>query len=436
MGQTVQGGPPACLPAALDATLTFSNPPGEHEVAINYRNISGTDCLMGGGIGAMFDNWHEGHNIWAKECRNCGRSETEEPAQSLALAPGKSGYFLLRWKSISDGNEPCTDSDGFNTNDVTVVAPSLLDKVCSAVDERSLLPGAFGASRPDSDPDAGYSVDLSAPDSVLRAGDSFPFRVVVSDPKGQLALDDHSCPITFIRTRDESGGTMFNQISGFSPKCKVSPFGAGRTIKIEMRAPGLGALSIPGSTSVRFYVLTGPSNAREVALAASNALQMKIIDPAMLTPNWGPEAAGVAISLILDKETYKTGEDVPLRINLENFRATQEIGGGELPCDAGVTIEVRDSTGALVPQHGFGWLCSGHGWQTVYPPGKPVLVPGITLSDVRLLPDHPGTYTVTAAWNVYSFVAGPKTGALGRPLQPYATVHSQLARFRIIPEPY
>ena len=343
----------------------------------------------------MFDNWHEGHNIWAKECRNCGRNETGKPAQSLALAPGESGYFLLRWKSIANGKEPCTDADGFNTNDVTVVAPSLLDKVCSAVDEQSFLPGDFGASRPDSDPDAGYSVELSTPDSVLRAGDSFPFRAVVSDPKGQLALDDHSCPITFIRTRDDSGGTMFHQISGFSPKCRVSSFGAGRTIEIEMRAPGLGVLNIPGSTSVRFYVLVGPSSAREVALAASNALQMKIIDPATLTPNWGPELAGVAISLVLDKETYKTGEDVPLRINLENFSATQEIGGGELPCGAGLTIEVRDSTGALVPQHGFGWFCSGHGWQTAYPPGKPVIVPRIALGDVRLLPDHPGTYTVT-----------------------------------------
>ena len=268
MEQAVQGSPPACQPAALDATLAFSSPPGEHEVAINYRNISATACLMGSGIGAMFDNWHEGHNIWAKECRNCGRNETGEPAQSLVLAPGESGYFLLRWKSIADGKEPCTDADGFNTNDVTVVAPSLLDKVCSAVDERSFLPGDFGASRPDSDPDAGYSVELSTPDSVLHAGDSLPFRAVVSDPKGQLALDDRSCPITFIRTRNDSGGTMFHQISGFSPKCRVSSSGAGRTIEIEMRAPGLGVLNIPGSTSVRFYVLAGPSNAREVALAA------------------------------------------------------------------------------------------------------------------------------------------------------------------------
>ena len=432
MGQTVQGGPPDCQPAALDATLAFSSPPGEHEVAINYRNISDTACMMGGGIGAMFDDWHEGSNIWAKECRNCGVHGTEP----LVLAPGESGYFLLRWKSLSDGSEPCTDADGFNTNNVTVVAPSLLDQVCSAVDERSFLPGSFRRNWPDSGADTGYSVELSAPDSVLYAGDSFPFRAVVSDPKGQLALDDHSCPITFIRTRDASGSTMFHQISGFSPRCRMASFGAGRTIEMEMRAPGLGVLNIPGSTSVRFYVLTGPGNAREVALAASNSLQMRIVDPATLTPNWGPEVAGVAISLVLDKETYKTGEDVPVRIDLENFSATQEIGSGELPCGAGLTIEVRDSAGAPVQDRRSGWVCTGHGWQTAYPPGKPVPVPGIALGYLRLLPDHPGTYTVTTTWNVNSFVPGHMAGELGRPLQPYAIVHSQPATFRIVPERY
>ena len=436
MGQTVPGGPRDCQAAALDATLAFANPPGEHQVAINYRNISDAPCVMGGGTGAMFDNWHEGHNIWAKECRNCGSDGWEQPARSLVLAPGEGAYFLLRWKSVSDGSEPCTDSDGFNTSNVTVVAPSLLDRVCSVVEERSFLLGFFGTSRPDSGADPGAQVELSAPDSVLYAGDSFPFRAVIRDPKDQLVLDDHSCPVTFIRTRDASGGTMFHQISGFSPRCRIVSFGAGRMIEMELRAPGLGVLNIPGSTSVRFYVLTGPGDAREVALAASNSLQMKIVDPATLAPNWGPEAAGVAISLVLDKEAYKTGEDVPLRINLENFRATQEIGSGELPCGAGVTIDVRDSSGVPVPQHGLGWFCTGHGWQTVYPLGKPVLVPRITLGSVRLLPEHPGTYTVTATWEVNGFVPGDTGREFGRPLQPYAIVHSQPTTFRVVPERY
>jgi uncharacterized protein DUF4232 len=440
VGQTSQPSLPDCEPAALDVTLAFQNPPGEHVVAVHYRNISARMCVLNGGIGAMFDNWHEGHNIWAKECRNCDAAGTAQPVPPLSVAPGEGGYFLLRWRSVADGPEPCQDSDGFNTNGMVVVAPALLDHVCSVVDEQSFLPGFFGARQPDpgSAPDRGESavaVELAAPDSVLFARDSFPFRIVIKDPKEQLVLDDRSCPVTFIRTRDETGNTMFHQISGFWPRCGIAATDAGRRIEMEMRAPGLGVLNVPGTSSIQFYVVAGPANAPEIEMAASNSLEMKIVDPAKIPPAWGPETAGIAVSLVLDKETYKTGEDIPLRINLENFRAAQEIGSGELPCDAGVTVDVRDASGTPVPEHGRGMLCTGHGWQTGYPVGKPVMVGELTLAGMSALPERPGTYTVTATWHANQFVHG-ESADLGRPVRPYATARSQTVTFRIVPERY
>ncbi len=430
---------PECQPAALDATVAFANQADENVVAVNYRNISEHGCLLNGGIGAMFDNWHEGHNIWAKECRNCDAAGTAQPVVPLLLAPGESGYFLLRWKNVANGSEPCQDSDGFNTDGIVVVAPSLLAHVCSVVDERSFLPGTFpsGANSGRTSPvaEVAPSIELTAPYSVFYAGDSFPFRAVVRDPKQQLALDDRSCPITFIRTRDENGSTMFHQASWFL-RCKTAdPSSEGRSIEMELRAPGLGVLNTLGRTSVQFYILTGPANAFNVALAPSNQLAMKILDPTITPPAWGPETAGISVSVVLDKQSYKNGEDVPLRINLENFNAVHEIGSGELPCGAGVTVEVRDSAGALVPENGFGMLCTGHGWHTKYLPGKAVPVRGLTLSGFKMLPEHPGAYTVTAIWHANDDVPG-EPSLLSRPGAPYATARSLPVTFRVVSERY
>jgi hypothetical protein len=187
---------------------------------------------------------------------------------------------------------------------------------------------------------------------------------------------------------------------------------------------------------VQFYLVAGPANAAQVAMTASNQLPMKIVDPATIPPVWGPETAGIAVSLVLDKENYKTGDDIPLRINLENFRAVPDIGSGELPCFAGVTIEVRDSDGTLVPVHWTGMLCTGHGWTTQYPLGKPVLVPRMSLRALGLVPDHPGTYTVNATWNAQSFTSDEKPGIFGRSLKPYAVARSRTVTFRLLGETY
>ncbi len=167
-----------------------------------------------------------------------------------------------------------------------------------------------------------------------------------------------------------------------------------------------------------------------MTLVASNALAMTIVDPATIVPAWGPEVAGLAVSLVLDKQDYSVGEDVPLRINIETFRAAQDIGSGELPCFAGVLVEVRDSAGAVVRSRERNWFCAGHGRQTRYPVGKQVYVQGLTLSASGALPDRPGDYSVTVTWNANSF-AGQANEFGSRPLQPYAVVHSQPVKFRI-----
>ena len=78
------------------------------------------------------------------------------------------------------------------------------------------------------------------------------------------------------------------------------------------------------------------------------------------------------------------------------------MASGELPCFAGLTIDVRDSTGQKVQTRNdskFQFLCTGHGWTQRYPQGKVVPVLGLTLRQSWQLPDRPGDYIVTALWD-------------------------------------
>jgi hypothetical protein len=109
---------------------------------------------------------------------------------------------------------------------------------------------------------------------------------------------------------------------------------------------------------------------------------------------------GLAVSLSLDKDTYELGEHIPLRLAVENFSAAADIVSGELPCGAGLTFDVRDSSGRAVQSPRIS-ICTGHGWRQNYPRGEIVPVRGLTLEGEQRLPDQPGDYTVTATWEAY-----------------------------------
>jgi hypothetical protein len=447
LGQPAPDIVPECTASDLDVSFKFMNgPDADESVAINFRNVSESACVLRGGSGAMFNDVRHGHNIWTKECRNCSSDGGQLFPAPLTLAPGETGYFLLRWKNASvDGSGPCQEAGGFNTNvnsDIKhlylVVAPSLLGDICSVVKADSYLPGFFADKRPlpengqRTEPSASIKLDSSS--STLYAGDSFSFFVSVNNPNGQLPTDNNSCPVTFIRTRSAGGDTALEEISPYT-KCtsNSSADGRSRLITMVLRATGLGVLNQLGSTSVQVQALAGPAHAQEVAMVASNELDLNIVDPATMSRAWGPQIKGVAVSLALDKENYEIGQDIPLRMAVENFSAARDIESGELPCGAGVTIEVRDSAGKEVTAQGGEMVCMGHGWLIGYPKGKVVPLLGMTLRGLGILPDHADSYTVVAAWNALAAVDGAPSGTnLNSNLEPYAVAHSIPATFRVL----
>ncbi len=436
-----------CTAADVDASFKFTtNPPNNQAVAINFRNISKHSCVLRGGIGAMFDNFRQGHNIWTKDCRNCSSNGKEIAVPPLTLEIGESGHLLLQWaNSPMDNSSPCQEADGVHANlnqigpSYLVVAPSLLTRVCSVVRADSFLPGEFGEKR-DQGLDGSQGemkpsakITLTSSGSTLYAGDTFSFLATVEDPSELLPIGERSCPFTFIQTRAADGGTAFEEITP-NAKCTILPSAnnSGRLITILIRAPGLGVLYEPGATSVLIHALAGSAQAHDVAFVTSNKLDLNIVNPVTMPRTWGPEVMGVAVSLALDKEDYKIGEDVPLRIAVENFSAEKAIQRGEFPCGAGVTIEVRDSAGRVVTPHDARLFCTGHGWTVNHPKGKAFPVLGLTLQTLGMLPDHADTYTVVATWNALSHVEGAPGINNSSLYEPYAVVHSMQATFRIV----
>ena len=239
----------------------------------------------------------------------------------------------------------------------------------------------------------------------------------------------------FLRTRAFDGTSSFEQIGG---QCQTEKNGSnpGRLIRLKIWTMGLGAFA-GADTRAEILALLSAPHAPEVEMASSNPIVLHRVDSFTLGRTWGPQAKGLAVSLLLDKREYLPGEDIPLRLAVQNFSAAGDNWSGELPCGAGLTVDVRDSNGRAVESVGTS-ICTGHGWTQGYPQGKLVPVRGLTLSGEGHLPDRPGDYIVTVTWQPF---AGrpPQMGVVTQssssaPLIPYAVAQSAPVAFRVVPQ--
>ncbi len=143
------------------------------------------------------------------------------------------------------------------------------------------------------------------------------------------------------------------------------------------------------------------------------------------------------MDLSLDKDTCALGEDVALHIALENFDADVPVYGYSSfwdPLDA-MKIEVRESNGQPAKQTCMHvWMGGGPAAMWRFPRG--MLVPDErSLAGDGVLPDHPGTFTVSVTWN--GFRGEDDTCHACQVskdfdfTKPYAVAHSRLKSFKI-----
>jgi hypothetical protein len=429
---------PDCSAADLDISYRFLNSPPNETVIANLRNTSQRACNLRPGGGITFNDIRHGHNIWTTGCRNCDAEGKPQHKLPVAIAAGETAHLTVSWETSPVGSIACQDGGSFDfyvTSDpkhpYRVWAGSVLGDVCSVVRVDSYTPGAFHLPTDDAETEgalkqSNVTIRLTPSGEVFYGDDAFWLDVDISDPDENLPLDAHSCPSLLLRTRATDGTTTL-QDAGGSCHLAESKEGSGRSIRSKIWTMGQGAFA-GAEMRVELFALLSAPHAPEVRMIGSNAVVLRRVDPSSIGREWGPQVSGLAVSLFLDKQEYLVGEDIPLRLAVENFSASGEIWSGELPCLAGLTFEVRDSKGNAVQSRASS-VCMGHGWTQVYPVGEVVPVLGLTLSGQGHLPDRPGDYTVTATWQP---CANGRQIFSSTPRAPYAVVLSSPVTFRVV----
>ena len=247
-------------------------------------------------------------------------------------------------------------------------------------------------------------IKLSPSGDKMYSSDSFWLNAEVLE----AMVFSHSMrilvPICFLHTRAEKGTDTFLELHW---PCVTSPQVAspGRAFQFQIPTRSWAALMPVDLIRVEVLALAVLARASRVEMFISfECVNFECTCYSGYAKIWGPEAKGLAVSLVLDRDNYVLGEDIPLRLALENFSANGTVTSGELPCFAGLTIDVRDSSGqAIHPRDNseVQYICTGHGWTQKYPLAEVVPVLGSTLRGYSQLPERPGNYTVTASWDAH-----------------------------------
>jgi hypothetical protein len=429
-----QEGAPDCRAADLDVSFRFLNSPPNETVVVNFENTSQRACALRPGAGVSFGDSRQGHAINITDCRNCDADKKPKSMHAITLAPAETAHMIVSWEtSRVHDSIACQEGGTLNSFGFNIWAGSLLGDVCSVVRVDSFYPGAFAAPKEEpgtvgaAQKPSSAAIKLTPSADVFYADDTFWLYAEVSDPDATLPLDEHSCPTLYLKTRASDGTTSFQDAGGWCHPAENKE-SLGRLIQTTIWTMSRGPFA-SAETRVEVFALTNASRAPEVQMVRSNAIVLRRADPLTLERMWGPQSKGLGVSLVLDKQDYRVGEDIALRLAVENFSAVDKIYSGELPCSAGLTFEVRDSNGQTVTSPGTS-ICTGHGWWQDYPLGKAVRILGLTLSGAGRLPDRPGLYTVVATWQ--PFAGNPMAASNSAPLVPYAMVKSLPVTFRVM----
>ncbi len=439
---TAQQTAPDCVAADLDVSYRFLNSPPTETVVLTFKNTSQRACVLRPGAGIGFGDARQGHGIVTTVCANCDANGKPQAMDSITIAPEGTAYATASWETKTIDGKACqeggtlrfdinADGQGYG-----VWSAELLADVCSVVRLNSYLIGEFPElpeAKEAAEKLSNVIIKMTPSGEVFYANDSFWLDVEINDPDKVLSLNKDSCPGMFIKTRASDGASYFNPTER---SCQVTEGegGMGRLIRTRISTMGRIGFS-PQETRVEVVALGSEPHAPEVLTLHSNAIVLRSVNPATMERKWGPEVKGLAISLFLDKQNYLVGEDIPLRLAVENFSAAEPIRTGELPCWAGFSFEVLDANGQKVTSNQLS-SCTGHGWFQEYPLGKVIPVPELTLSGLRRLPSKAGVYTVRATWQVNASDGEPwdSERVATTPPKVYAVVASFPITFEVVAE--
>ena len=207
-----------CTAADFDANLEFVNGPGDYySIVVRKRNISAHPCVFDGSMyGPSFvPERVEGHEPYklCYDCENRLPNGQTPIAPAITLNPGEVARQTFRWRTTSSNEAaPCLEPK-WMSNPVLLVAPSLLKKVCSAI-EVSLfsLAASDGAQAESGEYNPAPAFELTAQKALYYKGELFPLRLSRAHADTHTGAREDQCPTLYLRQRSPDGATRIDEL--------------------------------------------------------------------------------------------------------------------------------------------------------------------------------------------------------------------------------
>jgi hypothetical protein len=304
-----------CAATDVETSYEFLSTATGQQVAVNFQNISQRSCRLWSGAGLSFADAHHGHSIWTEDCRNCSEDGKARQGKALDLRPQSYAHLLGSWSNKALGDSKCQeggDIAGAINQDVQhqyrVSSGELLGDVCSVVFTDSYMAGRFPEEGAHPRLQSSVQIKLSPSGEHIYARDSFWLNAEVLDSGGMLPLNAQSCPDLFLHIRSSKGSDTLLELH---QPCVRSAQGS---FQFQISTRGWVALGATDLIQVELLALAGSAQAARVEMVKSNRVSLNVRDTESIPRSWGPEVRGLAVSLVLDKENYVLGEDIPLRL--------------------------------------------------------------------------------------------------------------------------
>ena len=428
----------------------FESPKTYFNFVVQGLNISDHACTLGYDF---FDPEFLGNSPQFK-CHDCGEREREGYRNDAigtaapVVRPGEIVRKQYRWRTVPESaSTSCFRPNGMeseNSETWKLATPSLMREVCSdisVVGTDVLAPRSASQTETMWTNDLNEDLTLTALRSAYYIDEAFPLTITqkYTPPVGP---EPGKCRPLFLWHRSADGTVRVEEHTDSSTDGCGSMHFSFLPIKVfassDWNSEEAKRLSNYGDQELQAFQQVDSLGDPHVHFTASAILHVQIDGPDNPNlRNW-TRLKGLAADILLDRDTYRVGEDIPLHMAIANFDATAPIYSWDPlwdPCIS-VGIEVLDDAGKPLPDKKRvdypPVLCSGHGFGP-----RPFERGKITslewgLKQTGWLPKSPGNYTVVLSWCTSSGTVTQGPNGWASNLTPYATVQAK-ATIHIVP---
>jgi hypothetical protein len=335
----------ACESSALDKTIRFDTDGTNQKIIFGFRNVSEQPCslrpITGLGLWSIAEHYM---TSGMPRCRSCSAGDNGGFARAMSrlpLEPRQSATFTLEWPVAPDAEAAsCHNIDDVFLHNDASPTESLVQFTVQQAALRLCDPVTSGAyqvlASDESDRPLPVALNLTPNDTKYFPDEPIEMRLAADDPGHLLGAAFKSCGTLLLmqRVRAPTGDMRFKIINltsapshwqdGFVTTFKSDssstiysdPVVAAKFPDEMEYLAGRGWRAEGGQPSAIEHDAAYISicDHRWQTIATSNVVQVHATDSVTQEPKWGPQSSGFALSVTVDRDAYKLGQDVPLHI--------------------------------------------------------------------------------------------------------------------------